>query len=138
MKGKYPNVNIVQGCYIFFIIRRKGFWLLNSFSLINFFFSANKMRFCENRTLLAKVGWHARPPLPLRRQEEAQSADDARSSGNGGPPCEPNFTHSTLFSQNIILLSENKAIYSNKTNLLSPGKSMYAYDITFLGLLRSI
>ena len=123
---------------IFFYYKEKGFLAVKFVFADKFLFSADKMRFCENRTLLAKVGWHARPPLPLRRQEEAQSADDARSSGNGGPPCEPNFTHSTLFSQNIILLSENKAIYSNKTNLFRPRKSLYAYDITFLGLLCSI
>ena len=77
-------------------------------------------------------------PLPLRRPEEARSADDGRSSGNGGPACQPTFGHSALFSQNLILLSQNKAIYSAKTKLLSQRKPLYAYDMTFLGQPGSI
>ena len=78
------------------------------------------------------MGGHAGPPLPLRRPEEARSADDGRSSGNGGPACPPTFAQSAQLSQNFILLSQNKAIYSAKTNLLSQRKPLCAYDMTFL------
>ena len=64
--------------------------------------------------------------------------DDGRSSGNGGPAYQPTFAHSALFSQNLILLSQNKAIYSAKTKLFSQRKPLYAYDMTFLGQLGSI
>ena len=120
--------------------RHKGVsvgWV-NSFWLSKLLFWLSKMRFCENWSLWAKVGGHAGPPLPLRRPEEARSADDGRSSGNGGPACQPTFGHSALFSQNLILLSQNKAIYSAKTKLLSQRKPLYAYDMTFLGQPGSI
>ena len=53
------------------------------------------------------------------------------SSADDGPTCPPTFAQSGQFSQNIILLSQNKAIYPAKTNLLSQRKPLYAYDITF-------
>ena len=85
------------------------------------------MRFCENRALWANVGWHAGPPLPLRRPEEARSADDGRSSGNGGPACQPTFAHCSqrpVFTESHFtqpkqsnLLSQNEFIQPTETPL---------------------
>ena len=74
----------------------------------------------------------------MARRVAVAAAPAVVGSGNGGPACQPTFAHSALFSQNLILLSQNKAIYSAKTNLLSQRKPLYAYDMTFLVQLRSI
>ena len=84
------------------------------------------------------MGGHAGPPLPLLRPSSALRASSGLRSGNGGPACPPTFAHSAQFSHNLILLSQKKAIYSAKTNLLSQRKPLYAYYMTFLCLFCSI